>query len=631
MRPDVPQLHVLSLNCRKQPEVMHSLINSTPPSCWDILCLQELPYDIDKRSGYYTKYWVPIFPSYASMRSNTEHIRSIMLINSSLPSDSYTAISITSLDLTGITLTTSNHSLNIYSVYNPPDSDSTIHILYSHLSSLLVSTNILLTGDFNKHDPLWTGALYPDRTTCSDTTLILQTLATHHLLPCLPPATPTFYSDAHKTWSTLDLVFATENIADAIIKCETDSGHSSDHLAVCTTLDLDIAQFNPEPCPQFREADWKGFNKNMGSCLQQDPLPTSFDTRKDLDRGVDRMTQVFQEEIAKVLPKTKLCPYSKHWWSRELSDLRKKFVKAACKVHKKNAPYEAAEEALKARQEYHAAIRKQKKWHWQNFVENADERSIWLANKYVSKPSGNLGATRIPPLQHANGVAQSTEEKSQVLLETFFPPPPPADTGDITDFDYPESVPHSQITTQDIMQAIADLNPFKAPGPKAISNAAIKHAAELIEPTLTAMANTSITLGYHPSEWHVFTTITLRKPGKDDYTIPKAYRPIALEDTISKVIESVIARHLATLAEEFGLLADHNFGGRPGRTTMDAVLLVVQRIKDAWRTKSIVSALFLDISQAFPTVSHGRLLHNLRKRCIPEPLVKWLESFLTDH
>lgn len=162
MRPNVPQLRILSLNCRKQPEVMHSLINSTPPSQWDILCIQEPPYDIDRRSGYYTQSWVPVFPSYASTRPNNTHIRSLMLINSSLPSDSYAASPIPSLDLTGITLTTLHHSLHIYSVYNPPDSDATIHTLHSHLSSLPISANILLTGDFNKHDPLWFGALCPD-------------------------------------------------------------------------------------------------------------------------------------------------------------------------------------------------------------------------------------------------------------------------------------------------------------------------------------------------------------------------------------------------------------------------------------------------------------------------------------
>ncbi|KAI5829284.1 hypothetical protein K523DRAFT_221698, partial [Schizophyllum commune Tattone D] len=55
------------------------------------------------------------------------------------------------------------------------------------------------------------------------------------------------------------------------------------------------------------------------------------------------------------------------------------------------------------------------------------------------------------------------------------------------------------------------------------------------------------------------TTITLRKPGKPDYTVPKAYRPIALEDTFSKVIESVIARRLSQLAEEYGLICDRHF------------------------------------------------------------------------
>ncbi|KAK6980809.1 hypothetical protein R3P38DRAFT_2389080, partial [Favolaschia claudopus] len=60
---------------------------------------------------------------------------------------------------------------------------------------------------------------------------------------------------------------------------------------------------------------------------------------------------------------------------------------------------------------------------------------------------------------------------------------------------------------------------------------------------------------------------------------------------------------------------------RPGRTTTDAVLLLVQRIKDAWRRKHIASALLLDISQ---------LIHNLRRRGLPEQLVNWVVSFLTD-
>ena len=52
-------------------------------------------------------------------------------------------------------------------------------------------------------------------------------------------------------------------------------------------------------------------------------------------------------------------------------------------------------------------------------------------------------------------------------------------------------------------------------------------------------------LGHHPAQWKFFTTITLRKPGKPSYLIRNAYRPIALEDTSSKVMECVVARRLA--------------------------------------------------------------------------------------
>lgn len=175
-----------------------------------------------------------------------------------------------------------------------------------------------------------------------------------------------------------------------------------------------------------------------------------------------------------------------------------------------------------------------------------------------------------------------------------------------------------------------DTNPFKAAGPDGIPNIALQKAVHIIAPALFLILQASLTLGYYPKDWLIFTTITLRKPGKDDYTIPKAYRPIALEATLGKVIESVMAKRLAHLAELHNLLPATHFGGRPGRTTADALMMLTQNIKDAWRRGKVASVLFLDISQAFPTVSHQRLLHNLRMRRVPEVIVKWIESFLSD-
>jgi len=48
--------------------------------------------------------------------------------------------------------------------------------------------------------------------------------------------------------------------------------------------------------------------------------------------------------------------------------------------------------------------------------------------------------------------------------------------------------------------------------------------------------------------------VILRKEGKVDYLIPGSYRPIALENTLSKILERVIAAYIANTAKEYALL-----------------------------------------------------------------------------
>nr|GAT43545.1 predicted protein [Mycena chlorophos] len=342
------------------------------------------------------------------------------------------------------------------------------------------------------------------------------------------------------------------------------------------------------------------------------------------------LTEHFQDALKQSTPVSKPSPYTRRWWTRELSTLRRRYHKAASKARRARATEDHLLEMAERKREYFQAIRAQKRKHWKEWLEETTERSVWLAYKYAAAPA-NPTASRVPPLKRADGsVASSSQEKCSLLLDTFFPPPPPADLSDTHDVEHDDQLPHWKVTAHEILHAIRDLSPFKAPGNPGIPNIAIQKAAEKVAPILTAIANASFALAYHPTEWRVFTTITLRKPGKDDYSLPEAYRPIALEDTFSKVVESVVAKRLITLAEENGLLPKHAFGGRPGRTTSDAVLLLVQRIKDSWRRGEVTSALFLDISQAFPTVSHERLLFNLRKRRVPKEVVRWVQSFLSD-
>ena len=50
------------------------------------------------------------------------------------------------------------------------------------------------------------------------------------------------------------------------------------------------------------------------------------------------------------------------------------------------------------------------------------------------------------------------------------------------------------------------------------------------------------------------TTIILYKEGKVDYLFPGSYRPIALENTLSKILEKVIVDRIVDIAKKHVLL-----------------------------------------------------------------------------
>jgi hypothetical protein len=123
--------------------------------------------------------------------------------------------------------------------------------------------------------------------------------------------------------------------------------------------------------------------------------------------------------------------------------------------------------------------------------------------------------------------------------------------------------------------------------------------------------------------WKISTTVVLYKPGKLCYDTPKAYRPIALLNTMCKVLMALMAKLMTYYTETHQLLPAHHFRGMPGRTTTDTMHLLIHKIKDAWCKQHVTTVLFLDIEGAFPNVVTDRLLHSMRKRSLPETLINF--------
>jgi ribonuclease HI len=628
-------LRIKTLNCRKQPEVLKSLLNTTTPLEWDALCLQEVPASIAKLASFRTTSWHLILPPHDPTDANAPPIRSAIYLNRNINSAQYQQVSVPSPDITAVRFTSPTSTCTLFSVYSPPTSLATIHTLRTHLETYSHDDSLILTGDFNQHHPIWSGTNNSQRTQHSSTQIppFIQLLAEFNLDQCLPAGTPTFFSDAHKTWSTIDLVFVTPDLSNAVTICTTDSGHGSDHRCINTHIDFTLQRQEALSRFNWREVDWGKFNETLTQLINAKSLldqSYNLTSPAQIDTFVDELLACYHHTATSHVPLSRPSPFMKRWWTQELTQLHLQFKSAQNRASKRNSTLAERLVAKRAGQEYHKAIQRQQRRHWKEWIKNATAASVYKAWSCVSQHPDSISSTRIPELKTTGGVANTSQAKCDALHSQFFPPPPPAELDDTDNFSYPEPLACPPVTEDETTQAIHELSPYKAPGPSGIPNVALQKTANTLSPILTAITNAALRLNHHPSSWKFFTTITLRKPGKPDYTIPKAYRPIALEDTMSKVTESVIARRLTQLAEEHHLLPPNHFGARPGKTTTDAALYLAQWIKDKWRQGSVTSVLFLDISQAFPSVSHTRLLHNLRKRRVPENIIAWCRSFLSN-
>jgi len=315
--------------------------------------------------------------------------------------------------------------------------------------------------------------------------------------------------------------------------------------------------------------------------------------------------------------------------------LQKLGRKARKRIERRTDPIH--EEYRVARNKFSESIKRTKEEHWKEWLEDLTITGTWNFHKYASSDPGDQVHTRIKTLQDPtangeNGTTQDNNRKSELLYNVFFRPSPENDYVD-PEHAYPPPVcEFNPITDKQIHRAITKLSPYKAPGLNGISNIVFIKCADILVPYMGPIFRATFSLRVYPDEWKRLSTIVLRKPGRPDYSIPKAYRPITLLDTMAKILSSCVADDLTYIAEEHNLLPQTHFGGRPGRSTIDSLHLLTKFITNSWASKhDHVSLLFLNVKAAFPSVVAKRLLHNLRNAGIPEEYVSWYGRRLENH
>lgn len=229
-------------------------------------------------------------------------------------------------------------------------------------------------------------------------------------------------------------------------------------------------------------------------------------------------------------------------------------------------------------------IAKAKRAHFRQEMHKASSAQglVWKIAKWARLRSHQTkDLPQFPPLRRQEGeeAAHNFEEKVAILRNKFFPAPPETDLSDIAEATYPDPVNQDmEITTDEVTAAIRRPKAHKAPGVSQIPNLILQTGLPKLLPYLHCLFNACIRLAYHPCLYKLANTLVLRKPGKEDYTEAKAYRPIALLETIGKALESIIAVRLTKVAKMHNMLPACQMGARHGRSTETALELLVEQI-----------------------------------------------------
>ena len=191
-----------------------------------------------------------------------------------------------------------------------------------------------------------------------------------------------------------------------------------------------------------------------------------------------------------------------------------------------------------------------------------------------------------------------------------------------------KSHPNS-ITKTDIANTIRQANTNKAPGPDKINYKVIQLITTSIINILHNLYNICWFKGYFPSNWKIPKTILLNKPGKSKKD-PNNYRPIALINCLSKIMEKIIKTKLTQYVQTNNIINDEQAGFRAKKGTNDKLFQLTQIATQAKNRKQACASVFVDVEKAFDKVWHNGLLHTMDQHNIPHIFQRFISSFLSN-
>ena len=237
-------LPVLSANVGKRPMVQHSMMNDDGLREYGLImitepaCFRNEDGQVVAAPSHHPK-WRQYLPSQTDDRAR-HPIRSLVYVHVDIPAQQ---IPVMSPDVVAIQMSVGRRTIIAVSAYVPPSDQEALRDALGHIRRLTrpreTGREIIITGDFNRHDSLWGGDHVGASPRQGEADDIIDLMTDLGLQSLLPRGSITY--EGARGESTIDLVLSSEELADDRLACHLyEVDHGSDHRAISTNFAIQI-------------------------------------------------------------------------------------------------------------------------------------------------------------------------------------------------------------------------------------------------------------------------------------------------------------------------------------------------------------------------------------------------------
>lgn len=388
-------------------------------------------------------------------------------------------------------------------------------------------------------------------------------------------------------------------------------------------------------CFDTRKANWGKFGESLTRKLEveeiTEELVAAVSSTEELDGLVEKFTGVVRESCLAAMPMTSRSAGRRGspWWTEDL-DARKRKVKTLRRRiadANPNRRQQVYSDYARERDLYKDEIEKAVTNSWKSFCSQQTREDMRKSSYRVVKRCLESSAHQECLLRSPDDARMLNPQRSaRHLAKTYFP----ADDPDQDTAEHSTTMREASLlresartprnpadlrpfTSDEAEKVFCGMSPNKAPGVDGFTSD-ICHRVLARTPVLLAIFNTCLLLSHFPKTWKKAWIRIIPKPGKGDYAVPKAYRPIGLLPVMGKVLEKLIFNRLSWELLRSGGISDKQYGFMPQRSTEDALSDALACVRDGLQSKKLVALVSLDIEGAFDCAWWPAIVRELRYR-----------------